>query len=192
MSEDRNVWFKTQILVHERELRLFLRRLCSSDDEARDVVQECYAKLFALPSVDHIAIPRAYLFSSARNLALQNLRHERVVPIDRIAEYDDLGMDAVAPSTEQVVSGRQQLQRLSAAITALPPQCRQVFTLRRVYGMSQKEIAANMQIAESTVEKHIAKGVQLCAEALLAASTPAQFGTKANGLNGEQVKGERK
>ena len=55
---------------------------------------------------------------------------------------------------------------LTQAVARLPERCRQVFTLRKVYGLSQKEIAASLDISENTVEQHLAKGVRLCTAAL--------------------------
>jgi len=48
------------------------------------------------------------------------------------------------------------------AVAGLPPQCRRVYLMRKVYGMSHKEIAGQLGIAVSTVEKHLIKGVKLC------------------------------
>jgi len=52
----------------------------------------------------------------------------------------------------------------SEAVGSLPEQCRRVFVLKKVYGLSQEEVAARVGIAESTVEKHIAKGALLLYE----------------------------
>jgi RNA polymerase sigma-70 factor (ECF subfamily) len=55
---------------------------------------------------------------------------------------------------------------LVEAIQGLPDRCRQVFTLRKVYGYSQKEIALRMNISENTVEQHLTKAARRCAQAL--------------------------
>ena len=58
------------------------------------------------------------------------------------------------------------LAMLVTAVKALPARCRQVFTLRKVYGYTQREIAARMGITENTVEQQLAKAVRHCAQAL--------------------------
>ena len=63
-----------------------------------------------------------------------------------------------------------ELVRVAEFVRSLPMECRQVFTLRKVYGLSQKEIATELDISENTVEQHLAKGVRLCSAAL--ASSP--------------------
>ncbi len=115
-----------------------------------------------------IQSPRAFLFITARNLGIARVRHDRVVPMELVAEMESLSvLENAAPSAERVSSAREELRLLVKAIERLPTQCRQVYTLRKVYGFSQKEIAARLGITEHTVEKHVSKGVRLCADYLL-------------------------
>ena len=64
------------------------------------------------------------------------------------------------------------LALVARLFTALPSQCRQVFTLRKVYGYSQKEIATRLSIPESTVEKHLTQAACHCAQAALTGFAP--------------------
>jgi RNA polymerase sigma factor (sigma-70 family) len=48
-------------------------------------------------------------------------------------------------------------------MAALPQRCRQVFTLRKLYGLSHREIAAQLAISERTVEAQIDKAMRRCA-----------------------------
>jgi RNA polymerase sigma-70 factor (ECF subfamily) len=171
MSLDRETWFREEIFPLERELRGYLRRFFS-DQEGKDIVQQCYAQICAMSDYRSIQSPRAFLFVMARNAAVQRIRHDRVVPVELVAELEELDVLASAPSAERVYSAREELHRLGDAVATLPAQCRQVFTLRKVYGFSQKEIAAKLAISEHTVEKHVSKGVRLCAEYLLATEAP--------------------
>ena len=59
---------------------------------------------------------------------------------------------------------QQKLGFHCAAVASLPPKCRKVYLLRKVYGMSYKDIAATLQISDSTVEAHISKGYARCDE----------------------------
>jgi len=174
MPNPRDDWLRDEILPLESELRAYLRRFFSTED-VRDLVQQCYVQLCAMPDHEGIQSPRAFIFTLARNVAIQKLRHERVVPMDLVAEIEQFSdYQETFPSAERTYGAREELQRLAQAVEQLPEQCRRVFTLRKVYGYSQKEIAQRLGITENTVEKHVAKGVRLCADYLAAASAPAK------------------
>jgi len=75
------------------------------------------------------------------------------------------GPDESEP-VDEIVNGHHELAPLVSAVKDLPERCRQVFTLRKVYGYSQREIASRLQISENTVEQHLTKAARRCAEAL--------------------------
>jgi len=167
---DLNRWLAKNILVHERALRGFLRRFFAEPSDVEDVIQDTYAKLIALPDEAHTTVRgwHAYLFKVAHNVALDHLRKQRVVSLNTMAEFDTANVLDQRPTPYEEVSARQELALLATTIGSLPNRCREVMTLRKVYGVSQKEIAARLGISESTVEKHVATGVRLCAERLFA------------------------
>ena len=164
-------WF-ARILVHEPSLRAYLRRLTRERVEVSDVIQETYARLLGLSAAQRAAIRtlRAFLFTTARNVAMEALRRRPVVSLDALLE---LGASSVVADSEvesppdQKLNARQELELLAGAIASLPDRCREVLTLRKIHGLSQKEIAARLGIAEHTVEKHVSYGVRLCAARLL-------------------------
>lgn len=163
MSSDANSrwrWLATHILPHEPALRAWLRRKKDLPIEADDLVQEAYAVLASLESVDHIRNAKAYLFQTAHSIALQQLRHDRVVSIVAIADVEELQLSIDAPGPEQQAVSRQELRRVVEAIEALPPQCGEAFRLRKVEGLSQREVASQMGLAESTVEKHMGRAIR--------------------------------
>jgi RNA polymerase sigma-70 factor (ECF subfamily) len=89
------------------------------------------------------------------------------VSIEGVADFKGLDVSTEEPSPEEHVTARQELRVLHAAIEELPPRCRQIVLLRKVQGLSQKEVAKQMNISEVTVEHQVAKGIQLLAEAML-------------------------
>ena len=64
--------------------------------------------------------------------------------------------------TYQHVAAGEEFSNFCEAVRILPVQCRKVFVLKKVYGYSQREIAIELEISESTVEKHIALGMKRC------------------------------
>jgi RNA polymerase sigma-70 factor (ECF subfamily) len=156
---DRAQWLARAICPHEPALRRWLGRRTLSVD-LDDIVQEAYARLAVLPSVDHILNPRAYFFRTAFSILVNEVRRSQIVPIDAVAELDRLEIECMAPTPDREAEGRQELRLLAEAIAQLPPRCREVFVARKVQGLSQRETAQHLGIAESTVEKHIAVGLR--------------------------------
>lgn len=154
-------WLARQILPHEPVLRAWLGRQAWPGIDTDDLVQESYAVLAGLAQVDHIDNPRAYLFRTAHSLALQHIRRQRIVSIQAVADLEQLEVAAEAPLQDRVLSDRQELQRLADAIAALPARCGEVFRLRKVDGLSQRDVAQALGLSESTVEKHMGKAVRL-------------------------------
>jgi RNA polymerase sigma factor (sigma-70 family) len=84
-------------------------------------------------------------------------------------------VDELTP--ERHASGRAELRLLQVALDALPPRCREVVEMRKVEGLSQRDVAARLGITEDTVERQVANGMRALADALLAKGV--QLGTKA-------------
>jgi RNA polymerase sigma-70 factor (ECF subfamily) len=160
--DTRGRWLAEHVLPHEPGLRSWLRRLAKlSDADVDDLIQETYANLFTRPSVAEIADPRAYTYQVARSILLQNLRRAKIVTIEAVADVSSLNVAATAPSAEELVEGYNELQRVTDAIEAMPPQTRRAFWMRRVEGMSQRQVAQALNLSENTVEKHIMRGIRL-------------------------------
>lgn len=167
-------WFY-RVLAHEGDLRAFLARFLAHHEDISDVVQETYARLLALSPERRRAVRtwRAFLFATAHNVVRDHRRKREILSLDGLAEIN--GADVVfsggeARRPDEIVNLTQERALLSRVIASLPEKCRKVLTLRKIQGLSQKEIALRLGIAEHTVEKHISYGVRLCAARLLAAT----------------------
>ncbi len=157
----RSRWLAEHILPHEPAMRGWLGRITSkSQADIDDIVQETYSILARLESVATIRDPRAYALQVAKSVFLQGLRRNKIVAIGSINDLAALGEIDDAPSPEQHVHGQRELRRVEAAIGDMPLQVRKVFWLRRVEGLSQRETAQQLGLAEHTVEKYSAKGLK--------------------------------
>jgi RNA polymerase sigma-70 factor (ECF subfamily) len=156
-------------LEFEGVLRACLHRYTRNVSDVDELLQETYARLLAAgasPEQQEVRSLRAFALTVARNVALSWLRHRQVVPIELVADLEALDILDERGQVEEIVNTHQELALLARAVSRLPTRCRQVFTLRRVYGLSQKEIAARLKISENTVEQHLSKALRLCSQAL--------------------------
>lgn len=152
-------------LDNETALKRFLGRMLPTESDVEDVAQETFIRAFAASAVQDVLMPKAFLFRIAKNLALNErsrMWNTTTTFVGDSAELDDLGTDDDAVSGEDRLDSHRKMRLLEEAIAQLPAQCRRVFQLRKIEELSHKEIAAEMGISVSTVEKHIATGLVRC------------------------------
>lgn len=137
-----------------------------SREEIDDIVQDSYLAIAKLQSVAHIRDGRAYLFTTARMVVLQRVRRNRIVSIDSLTEAEALAIEDSDPGPERRAGARRELERVRRLIDDLPGGCREIFELRRVQGMPQKQIAERLGIAEHTVEQQSMRGLKLILKAI--------------------------
>lgn len=159
-------WIGCNIVPHEADLRSWLRRTSSTEDEISDVIQDAYLCIARLDSVAHIRNPRAYFFQAAKNAVLDRVRHERIVRIERLGDISQLDIADSTPGPERRVAARLELERVRRLIDDLPDRCREIFELRRIHGVPQKEIAARLGLSQNVVEAQAARGLRLIMSAL--------------------------
>ena len=162
ITGDRAHWLGRNILPHEPALRAWLKNkpLAGLDIDVDDVIQETYAILASRNSVDDIVNPKNYAFQTAYSVILMRLRRQKIVPMHILTQIESRGITADIPTPEQTVVDRDELRHVAEALALLPLKVRQAFILRRVHGLSQREIAAQLGVSENTIEKRIGKGIR--------------------------------
>jgi RNA polymerase sigma factor (sigma-70 family) len=159
-------WYAEEIRPHEPALKSWLRCRFPWLADVDNIVQESVIRLWRRTTNRAgapIRSPKATLFAIARNAAVDQARRNAVVSIEPVA---DLGALTVLDSTDTVeaVSVRQELDHLADAIRQLPPRCRQVLTLTKVYGMTERETAERLGISEHTVRTQVVRGMERCTD----------------------------
>lgn len=168
MTTERPNNLQQLMLRYGESVRGFFRQRFRNNETVEDCVQETFLKIHAATTIENLNSPRAYLFTTARNVAADQFRRR-----DPIAVYqtdDDIDIDQLideSPTPEDRLSASWEASQLRQTIAGLPFQCRQVMILRYYRGLAHKEIARQLEISPKTVEKHIARGLLSCKTALV-------------------------
>jgi RNA polymerase sigma-70 factor (ECF subfamily) len=181
-------WFVLEILPLEGVLMRFLRRNWRDADELADLRQEVYARVLAGCAATRPDSAQAFMLSTARNLLIDRARRARIVSIETFADMDAVEIVQEGVPLERQLAARSELRLLQRALKLLPPRCRQVVELRKIEGLSQREVARRMGITEDTVERQVSLGVRALADAM--ADTGSASGGEApatKGLKGASV-----
>jgi RNA polymerase sigma-70 factor (ECF subfamily) len=147
-------------------LMRLLRRHWRDMGEISDLRQEAYVRIYEAARRERPAPVMPFLVAIARNLIIDRLRRKNVVSIEAMADMDWANISENSPSPEDHVAARQDLRRMQSALDRLPPRCREVIIMRRVQGLSQREVARRMGIREETVENQVVKGMRILADAI--------------------------
>lgn len=159
-SDERALWLSRHVLKHEPALRAWLGRRRIAGLEIDDIVQETYARLITVEHVEGIGNVKNYMFQTAYSVLVSHVRRAKIVAFETVTDLEQLGSTRDFSPEDQVID-RDELNRLARAIATLPGKVRDVFVLRRVNGLSQRDVARELGLSESTVEKHMSRSIYL-------------------------------
>ena len=140
-----------------RALHRYIRRFAESNETTKEIVQEAFLRTYR--ERDSVKTFRAFLFSTARNLAANEYRHRQRVERVGLRNLDDAWAQGQSESPETELLRDERNRLIQEAVDRLPPQCRAAFALRVFHECSYKEVADRLGISTKTVEKHIARGL---------------------------------
>jgi len=168
---DIDAWFVEEVLPLEAALAQYLRRNWRDRADIDDLLQEIYLRVYQAvrKGASGFARPnstKAFVFTAAHNLLVDLVRREKIIPMQTVDNLDALGIAAELPGPEAHVLARDELRIVQRAVDRLPPRAKQAFTLHHVEGLSVREIATRMGIAERTVVGHLNEGLQTLADIL--------------------------
>jgi RNA polymerase sigma-70 factor, ECF subfamily len=148
----------TKLFTESRQaLQQYIQRFVGSSETAKEIVQEAFLRTYR--QRESVTTLRAFLFSTARNLAANEYRHRRIVEKGPLGDLGDSWVVTERESLETELLRDERNRLILEAIDRLPPQCRAAFTLRVFHQCSYKEVAERLGISAKTVEKHIARGL---------------------------------
>jgi len=134
-----------------------------SSDDIEDIVQEAFIKSYEAELKQEIQYERTYMLRTVRNLALNHVNKAASQRNENPDNMDALPHELVGYTLEKNIESKERFLHFCRATDTLSPEVKKVFLLKKVYGMSQKDIAELVGLSESTVEKHVAKGLLQCA-----------------------------
>lgn len=155
-------WFAEEVKPYEPALRAYLLKRFPSLPDHDDLVQETYTRLLRARESGRLTFAKAFLFTAARNVAIDMFRRRRTVAHEPLSEFEELPALDEAPGVVDRLDRQQRLDLLIEAVASLPERCRQVMMLRHLDGLAYKDIAERLGISPETVKVHMVKGVRDC------------------------------
>jgi RNA polymerase sigma factor (sigma-70 family) len=153
-------WFAEEIDPHGPALRAYLRGSFPAVRDVDDVVQESFLRVWQARLNQRVKFSKSFLFQVARHVAIDLVRRERISPITAVADVAILPVADERPGVAQQACLHEELEFLIRALDSLPVRLREVIVLRRIDGLSQKEIADQLGLSELTVQTHIVRGLR--------------------------------
>jgi RNA polymerase sigma factor (sigma-70 family) len=135
----------------------FLTARFKDREDAADVAQEAWLRLHRLEHPEALENPKAFLFQTASNLAIDRMRRLRLEQRHQ-EEAGTLPGESVSP--ERVAAANETFVRLQALLEELPENCRQAFVMHRGRDMSYPDIARALGVSTSMVEKYIIRALK--------------------------------
>ncbi len=165
------LWFVREVLPLEGALMRYLRSAYRNAADVADLRQDIYVQLVETAQKQIPNPTKPFVFTVAHNVMIDRLRRERVVPMDTISDLEKLGLASECPPPDTAVIARDELRHLRAAIDQLPTRWRETIVMARIDGLSGREIAARLNLDESTVSYHLKKGMQMLVDILYGPET---------------------
>ncbi len=159
-----DAWFAREVLPLEGALIQFLRHNWRNKSDIEDLLQDVYVRVYEVALKERPERAKAFVFATARNLLINRVRREQVVPIEAVSDLDALSVAIDEPGPDRTAIARDELRLLQAALDKLQPRLREAILLGQVEGLSRREIAQRMNIGEGTVKSYLAEGASALAD----------------------------
>lgn len=168
MSTDTDKRKKFIDLVYTEELsklRNFIRGKINDSDRVDDLAQEVYVRLARAPELTTSGEIKAYTYRIAANLVNDFWREGQRRPADNYPSDDEV-FERPTAELEKQISNTETISKIQTAIDQLPDQAKRIFWLNRYEGMTYSEIAKELDVSVSWVEKNMMKAIKACRDAI--------------------------
>jgi RNA polymerase sigma-70 factor (ECF subfamily) len=142
-------------------LKRIAKRMGSGTD-AEDLLHSAYVRLEQYNATHTVANPAGFLVRTAVNIGIDDYRHDRrIYGAARVPVPD---REDTAARADEVVAAKELLSRVVSAINRLPDRTREIFLMHRIDKLEYSEIARQLSISESAIEKQMAKAMVMLAD----------------------------
>ncbi|WP_339722532.1 RNA polymerase sigma factor [uncultured Paraglaciecola sp.] len=157
----------SQIFIDNSDfLKRFLMKYLKSEQAIEDIVQEVYIKAHNAALSKEIEYPKAFLFTIAKNLALNELNKKSLQRTVYLEDSNSEEHEPIGATLEQQIDANKSVEIYCKAMADLPEKCRKVFLLRKIHGLKHQTIATELGISLSSVEKHLKTAMLSCRDYL--------------------------
>ena len=157
--------FNQVFLTHRVILLRTLQRMVNNPSTAEDLLQETYLRATRALSERTVEHLEPFVFQTARNLALDHLRSRRIQSRTVLEDVPTEVIESVPSSLstpEEAHQAAQLLERLSVSLSQLSARQQRIFILSRLHGCSYQEIAEELDVSLSTVQKELKLIMAIC------------------------------
>lgn len=174
MNYNNKEFVENLINEHSSTLVRFLARRMNSLEDAEDIAQAAFIRLYTIDDPKKLSNAKAFLFQVAANMSIDQLRRKVLHQCYLEREGAKASDDGVAAGSTQVedislereMEARETLKNIYASLESLPENPRQAFILNRAKGLTYGEIAEQMGVSVSSVEKYILEALKHLRSAL--------------------------
>ncbi len=172
MGDNKPGFLETLFTQHSAQLQRFLARRLNDPQEAAEIAQETYLRMQRLDAPESLDNARAFLFQVAANMATDHLRrqqlqHKYLRSQLLITEAANAIDRPSGDDPEQQLVAEERLAQITAVLDSMPHKPRQAFLLHRRSGLSYSQIAQEMGVSVSSVEKYVLQALKHCRQRLV-------------------------
>lgn len=142
---------KSLFTKHNDELYRYIHKKFGNSADAEEIVQDAFCSYLKIGNSEKIDNPRAFLYKTANNLALNHIRKSGY----RNAHLNTLDKTESSIPLEREVFAKSDVESLQANLNELPELTRMIFLMNRMDGKSYPEIGRELEVSLSQVQKHM-------------------------------------
>lgn len=143
----------------------YLSKKVRNNEDANDLAQEAFLRMHKFQQSRQLSNARAFLFKTANNLVVDQMRrakvHDKYLSFEMLPEQSDEENDKFAPSAERTALAERELDQIYKVVDKMPEKVRRAFLMHRAKDLSYSEIADEMGVSTSMVEKYIIQALKI-------------------------------